>query len=95
MSHGPRPRSRTASPPRRAVALFIDVLLAPDTVSETFLERVRSLRAIAEAIHVTGPFDYLVRAHVPDTGALDVLLRRLKTECGVAQTQTRVALRSP
>ncbi|TYL55294.1 Lrp/AsnC family transcriptional regulator [Nocardioides sp. BGMRC 2183] len=81
--------------PQGGLELFIDVRLAPDTDGETFLHRVRAIRSIAEAIHVTGPFDYLVRAHVPDTGALDLLLRRLKAECGVTQTQTRVALRAP
>lgn len=80
--------------PRGGLVLFIDVRLATDTRGEAFLERVRDIRSIAEAIHVTGPFDYLLRVYVPDTGALDRLLQRLKTECGVAQTQTRVALRA-
>lgn len=81
--------------PRGGLELFIDVRLAPDTDSHTFLERVRGIRSIAEAIHVTGPFDYLLRVYVPDAGALDLLLQRLKADYGVAQTQTRVALRAP
>lgn len=79
--------------PRGGLEVFIDVRLDAGLDGESFTERVASLPQVLEAVHVTGPYDYLLRAQVPDTGALDALLRRLKRECGAVQTQTRVALR--
>ena len=79
---------------RSGLEVFIDVRLDADTDYETFAAKVGSIEQIVDAVHMTGPYDYLLRAYTPDTGALDRLLRRLKKECGAAQTQTRVALRS-
>lgn len=80
--------------PRGGLEVFVDVCLDPELDYETFTARIKPVREVVEAIHMTGPYDYLLRAYVPDTGALDRLLRRLKKECGAAQTQTRVALRA-
>lgn len=80
---------------RGGLEVFIDVLLGPGTDYDSFVDSLRPLDQVVEAIHMTGGFDYLLRAHVADTGALDMLLRRLKKDCGAAQTQTRVALRQP
>ncbi len=79
--------------PSRGLEVFIDVRLADETDGEQFLAAVGSVRQIVDAVHVTGPYDYLVRARVSDTSALDGLLKHLKKSCGVVQTQTRVALR--
>lgn len=84
---------REAPGPRGGLEVFIDVRLDPEIDYETFTARIDPVREVVEAIHMTGPYDYLLRAYVPDTGALDRLLRLLKKECGAAQTQTRVALR--
>lgn len=43
---------------------------------------------------MTGEHDYLVRARAADPAALDGLLRRMKREAGVAQSNTRIALRA-
>ena len=80
---------------RGGLEAFIDVRLAEDRDSDEFLAWTRTDRAISEAVHLTGPYDYLVRAHVRDTAELDQLLRRLKKGAGAAQTQTRIALRAP
>ncbi|WP_115787720.1 Lrp/AsnC family transcriptional regulator [Arthrobacter silvisoli] len=85
---------KEATRPRGGLEVFIDVRLGADTDYETFAGKVGSIGQIVDAVHMTGPYDYLLRAYTPDTGALDRLLRRLKKECGAAQTQTRVALRS-
>jgi Transcriptional regulators len=77
----------------RGLEVFIDVRLDLDTDGEQFLTTIQGVRQILEAVHVTGPYDYLVRAVVSDTTALNGLLKHLKKTCGVAQTQTRVALR--
>ena len=75
--------------------VFIDVRLDPATEGESFVEALRPLTQVVDAVHVTGPFDYLLRAVVPDSSALDGLLRHLKRSCGVSQSQTRLALRHP
>ena len=82
--------------PSRAGALevFIDVRLDGSTTFDAFAERLAAFPEVADSVHMTGPFDALVHAFVPDTGALDTFLGRLKRECGAGQTQTRVALRS-
>lgn len=85
---------RGAPGPRGGLEVFIDVRLDPEIDYESFTARIDPVREVVEAIHMTGPYDYLLRAYVPDTAALDRLLRRLKKECGAAQTQTRVALRA-
>lgn len=74
------------------LSVFIDVRLDSGTDSSEFARMLRGLGHIREAIHVTGPYDYLLRAHVHDPQQLDRLLRRLKTSCGALQTQTRLAL---
>lgn len=72
---------------------IVDVRLSADVDYEHFTAAVGSIPSIREAIHMTGPWDYLLRARVRDPEALDALLRRLKRDCGVEQTQTRIALR--
>ncbi|GAA4382498.1 Lrp/AsnC family transcriptional regulator [Agromyces bauzanensis] len=79
--------------PRGGLEVFIDVRLDSETDYDDFTAAIEPMDQIVEAIHLTGPFDYLLRAYAPDTGDLDALLRRLKRDCGAAQTQTRVALR--
>lgn len=72
---------------------FIDVRLKPETDSRSFLAWAGADPAVQEAVHVTGPYDYLLRAAVPSMKALDELLHRLKSGSGAIQTQTRLALR--
>lgn len=87
------------SPDARSIGVgleaFIDVRLRPDGDSGAFLAFVEKLEPVRDAVHVTGPYDYLLHVVVTDTGRLDWLLRQLKTEAGAAQTQTRLALRVP
>ena len=52
------------------------------------------LEAVTDAVHVTGRFDYQLRVACRDTAELDRLLRHLKREGGVTDTETRVVLRS-
>lgn len=72
---------------------FVDVRLHPDRDSEEFLTWTASVTEIIDAVHVTGPYDYLLRVHATDTAGLNRLLRMLKKDAGAAQTQTRLALR--
>lgn len=76
------------------IEAFIDVRLHPDRDSEQFLHWALRETSVHDAVHITGPYDYLLRVVVSDTSGLDRLLRRLKNDAGAAQTQTRIALRS-
>lgn len=80
------------APGRPGLHVFIDVRLDTGVEATTFATSLRALPQVHEAVHLTGPYDYLLRARVGDPGQLDRLLRRLKQDCGAAQTQTRVAL---
>lgn len=79
--------------PGAALEAFVDVRLEPGADSDAFLAWASRLPVIRDAVHVTGPHDYLLHVRVRDTGALDRLLRSLKKDGGAAQTQTRLALR--
>lgn len=79
--------------PPRGLEVFIDLRLGADADREQFVEAVSGMEEIADAVHMTGPYDYLLRAFVKDTSALDGLLWTLKRRCGAAHTQTRIALR--
>ncbi|HYH91471.1 MAG TPA: Lrp/AsnC family transcriptional regulator [Solirubrobacteraceae bacterium] len=78
---------------RRLVAL-IDVRLAASGTNAEFEAAMAKLEAIMDAVHVTGRFDYQLRVACRDTAELDRLLRHLKREGGVTETETRVVLRS-
>lgn len=81
------------SVPGAGLEAFVDVRLRPERDVDDFLAWANSDITIGDAVHVTGPYDYLLHVRVRDTADLDRLLRRLKTTAGVAQTQTRIALR--
>lgn len=76
-----------------ALEVFVDVRLDGSTDFDAFALRLSAFGEVADAVHMTGPYDALVHAYVTETGALDVFLGRIKRECGAVQTQTRVALR--
>ena len=80
---------------RPGLEVFIDVRLREGVTYEAFADAAARFPQIVDAAHVTGPYDYLVRAVVADAGALDTFVRRLKTDAGAAQTSTRLALRTP
>jgi Lrp/AsnC family leucine-responsive transcriptional regulator len=85
------------SPERPGLEVFIDLRLRPDVTYEAFAASRASgaFPEILDAVHLTGGYDYLVHAVVPDAAALDRLVRRLKADAGVAQTLTRLAMRTP
>ena len=78
---------------RRLVAV-IDVRLGDPTDSTRFERLVESLEAVTDAAHMTGRFDYQARVACRDATDLDKLIRVLKTEGGVVETDTRIALRT-
>ena len=78
---------------RRLIAL-IDVRLAAAGSTEEFEAAAAKLEPVTDAVHVTGRFDYQLRVACRDTAELDRLLRHLKRDGGVTETETRVVLRS-
>ena len=79
--------------PGAGLQAFVDVRLKPEADSRSFLAWAQGNPAVRDAVHVTGPYDYLLNVRVPGMPALDALLHQLKTESGAMQTQTRLALR--
>jgi len=88
-----RPRGDGAARP--GLEVFVDVRLREGVTYEAFADAAARFPQIVDAAHVTGPYDYLVRAVVADAETLDTFVRRLKTDAGAAQTSTRLALRTP
>jgi Lrp/AsnC family leucine-responsive transcriptional regulator len=78
----------------RRVDAIIDVRLLPSTTSEQFERVAAELPSIQDVAFVTGRFDYQVRAACEDTDDLDRTVRGLRERGGVAQTETRIVLRS-
>ncbi|MGV9827538.1 MULTISPECIES: Lrp/AsnC family transcriptional regulator [unclassified Gordonia (in: high G+C Gram-positive bacteria)] len=76
-----------------SIEAFIDTRLRESTDSEQFLRWATADPAVIDAVHVTGPYDYLLRIRAAGTADLDRFLRRIKSSGGAAQTQTRIALR--
>lgn len=81
----------SAAPDAR-LDLLIDVRLRPGIDPDDFEGALALLPWISEALHVTGTWDYQLRARLPDTARLDVLVRTLKRETGADATQTRLVL---
>ena len=70
--------------------VLIDVQLRPDQSDDAFEAALHGLPAITEANHVTGTFDYSLRADLPDLADLDRLLRELERRPEVAASSARV-----
>jgi Lrp/AsnC family leucine-responsive transcriptional regulator len=78
---------------RRLVAL-VDVRLRGPADADRFEALVGELDEVTDAAHVTGRSDYNLRVACADPAELDALIRRLKTDGGVVETDTRIALRT-
>jgi Lrp/AsnC family transcriptional regulator, leucine-responsive regulatory protein len=76
----------------RPLQAFVEVRLRPTTTLEDIEPDLLALPQVIEAIHITGGSDYLLRVACRDTGELDDLLAELR-RLGVAETETRIALR--
>lgn len=74
--------------------VLIDVRLREDQSDDAFEAALPHLPAIVEANHVTGSYDYLLRADLADAASLDKLARELKLHYGVAVMSTRLILRT-
>jgi Lrp/AsnC family transcriptional regulator, leucine-responsive regulatory protein len=78
----------------RTLVALVDVRLQGPADADRFEQLVESLDEVIDLSHVTGRFDYALRVACRDIAGLDALIRTLKTEGGVAESDTRIALRT-
>jgi Lrp/AsnC family leucine-responsive transcriptional regulator len=77
---------------RRDVEAVVDLRLASEADRVRFERSVAASEAVAEAIHLTGVWDYQLRLACATTAQVDAVIRRLKQTGGVRDTQTRIVL---
>jgi Lrp/AsnC family leucine-responsive transcriptional regulator len=77
----------------RPIEAFVAVKMHPGDDREEFEKLVRNDISILDAVHLTGPHDYIVHARCATTEELDDLLMGMKASAGVADTETRIVLR--
>jgi len=78
----------------RGIEAMVYVKMTPEQDNDGFERAIQPLTAIVEAAHLTGRSGYELRVVCRDAAELDALLRRLKRECGAADTETRIILRT-
>lgn len=78
----------------RTVTAYIDVRLLPTTDPAKFERLAAGLPATQKLVFVTGRFDYIVELACRDTDDLDATVRELRTQGGVASTETRIVMRT-
>jgi Lrp/AsnC family leucine-responsive transcriptional regulator len=77
----------------RDVRAVVDVSLPPGDDPERFEARLRRREEVALAVYVTGPADYTIIVDCAGASGLDDFIRWLKTEAGVARTESKFVLR--
>lgn len=60
---------------------------------DRFSQHIAADERILDAVHLTGKVDYRLRVVVSSAQELDELLGKLRTEAGIAETDTRLILR--
>lgn len=78
----------------RTVDTLIDIQVAPGSSFGLLDGDLAAMPEVVDAVHVTGPWDYQVRARCRSIDDLEILIRRLKEDLGVRETSTRVVLRT-
>jgi Lrp/AsnC family leucine-responsive transcriptional regulator len=78
----------------RQLEALISVTLLPGTDSDEFATLSDKLAPVSEVLHLAGTPDYQLRVACHDTAELDTLLRALRLRLGVADTDTKIILRS-
>jgi len=77
----------------RDVRAVIDVALPPSVDPAEFERRLATREEVALAVYVTGPADYTVIVDCQGANGLDEFIRWLKTDGGVARTESKFVLR--
>jgi Lrp/AsnC family leucine-responsive transcriptional regulator len=77
----------------RDVRAVVDVALPPGLDPSEFERRLATRDEVALAVYVTGPADYTVIVDCAGANGLDEFIRWLKTDGGVARTESKFVLR--
>lgn len=77
----------------RRLQALVDVRLRTPDAAERFETMMRRSPIVMEAMHLTGRADYVVRVGCSVTQELDDLIRLMKEQGGVRDTETRLILR--
>jgi Lrp/AsnC family leucine-responsive transcriptional regulator len=77
----------------RDVRAVIDVALPPGLDPSGFEQRLLERDEVELAMYVTGPADYTIIVDCAGAGGLDDFVRWLKTDAGVARTESKFVLR--
>lgn len=77
----------------RDVRAVVDVALPPGLDPAEFEQRLANRDEVALAVYVTGPADYTVIVDCAGAQGLDEFIRWLKTDGGVARTESKFVLR--
>jgi Lrp/AsnC family leucine-responsive transcriptional regulator len=77
----------------RSITALVDIRLVPESTPEDLEQAASSLYGVEEIAFVTGRFDFQLRVACRDPEELDRLLRDLRANAGVAETETRIVLR--
>ena len=79
----------------RSLECLADVRLMAGTDRGVFVDFLNRTDEITDAVHLTGRSDYSLRIQCGGTADLDRILLAMKSEGGVAETETRVVLGRP
>ena len=79
----------------RPLEVLINVRIAAGGESGTFERLLASISPVREVLFLTGRFDYQLRLACRNAVELDVALRTIRSQPGVAETETHVVLRRP
>lgn len=79
----------------RRLSALIDLRLSPGVAPARFETAIHQLEAVREVTFLTGRFDYQLLVACTDTADLDRTLRKLRSDAGAAETETRIILRGP
>lgn len=76
------------------VQVIILVKVLPGYIVPEVAERIHSLKAAEEVYEVTGDFDIVVLARLPDISSVNRLVDEIRGVSGVATTNTHIVLRA-
>lgn len=76
----------------RPIDALVDLQLDHGSPFSALDDELAAEPAVVDAMHVTGPFDYVIRVRCHTISDLDRLLRRLKEDFAVSNTSTRIVL---
>lgn len=79
----------------RSLECLVDVRLLAGFDRDVFLAFVRGSDEITDVVHLTGRSDYALRIQCAGTADLNRVLLAMKSDAGVAETETRVVLGRP